>query len=172
MRLKRGRQGRIFKLHCSRSSVHPLERIFTHVVLPASNCLLLGIISHNATMLLPLPATIAWCLPSIQWPLGPGSSPPMMYEPLEALRNRRSISSSTSSSSPIDGVLSDVAGTVASLTPNGATPDQQQNAALSVALVLLGHGYTDECHDLVTPLSWGDDTPGGPSLRSLARVHR
>ena len=123
----------------------------------------------TTTMLLPLPTTIASCLPTIQWPLGLGSSPPMMYEPLDALRNRRSISSSTSSSSPIDGVLSDVAGTIASLTPNGATPDQQQNAALSVALVLLGHGYTDECHDLVTPLSWGDDTPfGGPSLRSSA----
>ena len=95
----------------------------------------------------------------------------MMYEPLDALKNRRSASTSSSSSStsPIDGVLSDVAGTVASLTPNGATSDQQQNAALSVALVLLGHGYTDECHDLATPFSWGDDTPfGGPSLRSSA----
>lgn len=90
-----------------------------------------------------------------------------MYEPLEALKNRRS--TSTLSSSPIDGVLSDIAGTVASLTPPEPTSDQQQNAALSVALLLLGHGYTDECHDLVTPLSWGDDTHfGGPSLRSSA----
>ena len=127
--------------------------------------------SHNATMLLPLPTTIASCLPTIQWPLGPGSAPPMMYEPLDALKNRRSASTSSSSSlsSPIDGVLLDVAGNVASLTPNGATSDEQQDAALSVALVLLGHGLTDECHDLVTPLSWGDDTPfGGPSLRSSA----
>jgi hypothetical protein len=91
----------------------------------------------------------------------------MMYEPLEALKNR--LSTSTSSSSPIDGVLSDIAGTVASLTPPEPTSDQQQNAALSVALLLLGHGYADECHDLVTPLSWGDDTHfGGPSLRSSA----
>jgi hypothetical protein len=37
---------------------------------------------------------------------------------------------------------------------------------LHMSILLLGHGYTDECHNLVTPLSWRDDIhfASGPSI--------
>jgi len=36
---------------------------------------------------------------------------------------------------------------------------------LSLALVLLGNGLADEAHDLITPLSWNQDTYfGGPTM--------
>eukprot|EP00551_Chaetoceros_affinis_P008209 CAMPEP_0203665474 /NCGR_PEP_ID=MMETSP0090-20130426/2681_1 /ASSEMBLY_ACC=CAM_ASM_001088 /TAXON_ID=426623 /ORGANISM="Chaetoceros affinis, Strain CCMP159" /LENGTH=366 /DNA_ID=CAMNT_0050529039 /DNA_START=356 /DNA_END=1456 /DNA_ORIENTATION=+ len=39
----------------------------------------------------------------------------------------------------------------------------------SLALVFLGHGLADEAHDLITPLSWSEDTYfGGPTLVSKA----
>ena len=42
---------------------------------------------------------------------------------------------------------------------------------IALALILLGHGWTDECHNLCTPLSWPDDIhfAHGPSL--YATVH-
>ena len=43
-------------------------------------------------------------------------------------------------------------------------------ARVAVALLLLGGGATDECHDLITPLSWNDDTHFGygPPKSSVA----
>jgi len=95
----------------------------------------------------------------------------MYYEPIESLHNRRgAAANSPSSSSPIDAIVSDVPKAISSLTAPSATLDQKQHALISVGLILLGHGYADDCHDIVTPLSWSDDTHFGygPSVYSTA----
>jgi hypothetical protein len=44
-------------------------------------------------------------------------------------------------------------------------PNSKENIILSLALILLGNGFADEAHDLITSLSWNEDTYfGGPSL--------
>jgi hypothetical protein len=41
------------------------------------------------------------------------------------------------------------------------TSHDEYTARIAVALILLGHGYTDEAHDLVSPLSWPRETAFG-----------
>lgn len=37
--------------------------------------------------------------------------------------------------------------------------EYEYTCRIAVALILLGHGYTDEAHDLVSPLTWPRETP-------------
>ena len=101
----------------------------------------------------------------MRWPLGQESTPPppLYFESLETLKSRRS-----DETAKFD-FMKDIAGTIETLFPHGETDsDQRHFGLISVALILLGHGLTDECHNLITPLSWPDDIhfAYGPSVYS------
>jgi len=53
-----------------------------------------------------------------------------------------------------------------------STRRQREFGRIAMALVLLGHGYTDECHNLITPMSWPDDIhfAHGPSTYGTTSV--
>jgi hypothetical protein len=63
--------------------------------------------------------------------------------------------------------LQDLPGTVEDLFPP-TDPTTRHFGLVALALVLIGNGYTDECHNLITPLSWPDDIhfAYGPSVYS------
>jgi hypothetical protein len=93
---------------------------------------------------------------------------------------------------PIDAILSDIPGAITSLANGGDSDggildptDRRHHCAVSIALVLLGNGFPDEAHSLVTPLSWpsrlrhgyGEPVAASPSAAALASyvhalVHR
>ena len=104
-----------------------------------------------------LPPVLASAIPSIRWPLGASSYPPLHYESLESLKTLRE--------SPALDLLHDLPSTVDSLfTPSDA--DKRHFGIVATALILIGNGFTDECHNIITPLSWPDDIyfAHGPSV--------
>lgn len=79
----------------------------------------------------------------------------MKYMPLDALRRAR-----VAQSDALDSPFTELAA-----APDAAIESLggSDHARVAVALLLLGGGGTDECHALVTPLSWPDGTTfGGP----------
>lgn len=80
----------------------------------------------------------------------------MLYDRLEHLPVDRL-------NAPMAALTKDLEGAIASLGGS-------DYARVAVALLLLGGGGADECHDLVTPLSWPDHTPfaGAPVPNSPA----
>lgn len=110
------------------------------------------------SMKVSLPNYLSPAIASIQWNLQ-NSQNPMYYEPLTSLRNLRKPESIPSSIEPI----MELSKTIEDLTLD--TPNSKENVILSLALILLGNGFADEAHDLITPLSWNEDTYfGGPTL--------
>jgi hypothetical protein len=120
-------------------------------------------------------------------------------EQMKTIRATTAAASSSSSSQGTAGassllelqVVQDIPGTIEQLFPRrlgipaaGGNDDQDDDdqryyfGLISMALILLGHGYTDECHNLITPLSWPDDihfaygpsvyTQVSPAVRSYA----
>jgi hypothetical protein len=146
------------------------------------------VVATSSSSLLPPAAALFLdhAIPGIAWPLDPGLTPPLYYESMEQMRAIRASSSSASpSTSSLLEFLRDIPGTVETLFPRrssllgsaaagGDDADQEKQddderycfGLISMALVLLGHGYTDECHNLITPLSWPDDLhfAYGPSV--------
>lgn len=131
---------------------------------------------------LTLPAALSAALPSIAYPLGPTSCPPMYYESLEKMKPIRENSELPQ---PInDPVVQELRGSLEKLFPKppfqssfslpeqsgfpGPNEECRQFGLVAMALLFLGHGLTDEAHDLVTPLSWPEDTHFGygPSIYS------
>ncbi|KAL9184747.1 hypothetical protein ACHAXT_012717 [Thalassiosira profunda] len=119
----------------------------------------------------PLPHLIISAAPSIRWPLRDlkRAMPPLHYlRPDEMTLLRTKVS-------PGDGPqtqwMNDVPGTIASLFGDNTNTVSDSSSQLrydytilSLSILLLGHGYTDECHSLVTPYSWPDEihTSYGP----------
>jgi hypothetical protein len=98
----------------------------------------------------------------VQWPLGPGSGPPLFFQSLEDLQILR-----PPPNPAIQDILKDLPATVNHLTTSSSSPEQGHFGRIALTLLLLGHGYTDECHNLVTPLCWPDDSHAahdGPSM--------
>ena len=128
----------------------------------------------------PIPPTLLTAISSIQCPLHGGPPVPMCYEPLDRLAEIRHSSSQPISSSSMFPLLEDIPSTIDKISstttkttnhksisdPN--TSIQQDNIILSLALIFLGNGFIDEAHNLVTPLSWSQDTHfgHGPSRTS------
>lgn len=111
-------------------------------------------------MKVPLPTYLSPAIASIRWNLQ-NSQNPMYYEPISSLRNLRKPESIPSSIQPI----MELSKTIEDLTTD--VPNCKENIILSLALILLGNGFADEAHDLITPLSWNEDTYfGGPTLVS------
>ena len=130
-----------------------------------------------------LPGALAAALPSIRWPLDVESCPPLYFEPLNKMKTIRE---KFPQSTPLDSILSGLPESLESLLPS-ENEETRHFGLVSMALLFLGHGLTDEAHDIVTPLSWPEDTHFGygpsvyshvsPSARSYATyvhcmVHR
>ena len=103
-----------------------------------------------------LPARVAAARAAASWPLDRGSHPPMIYEPLahlpgcrKALQQSLRTEAALELSGDIDGVIEALGGS--------------DHAKVAIALLLLGGGGVDECHALVTPLSWPEATHFGGS---------
>jgi hypothetical protein len=109
---------------------------------------------------LELPQILSAALPGIRWPLGT-EAPPLHFRSLDEMKEIRS------GKLPDLELFRDVPGSLDSLFPLHETEKETRHfGTISIALILLGHGLTDECHDLITPLSWPDDIhfANGPSL--------
>jgi len=122
----------------------------------------------------PLPAHLVSSISTIRWPLIPNATP-MYYEPLSSLKQLRQTSNSFFKDddkkydpSSLFPLLQDLDETINSLTIPNDKNDSNLNkhyVTISLALLCLGHGLADEAHDLITPLSWPEDTYfGGISL--------
>jgi hypothetical protein len=103
--------------------------------------------------LLTLPGALSAAIPSIRWPLGASSCPPLYFEPLDGMKSIRE--KSLKSTPPGYHFLDDLP------FPTDSSPESRHFGIISMALLCLGHGLTDEAHDLVTPLSWPEDTHFG-----------
>jgi hypothetical protein len=92
----------------------------------------------------------------VQWPLGPGSSPPLYFQSLQELQSLRT-KRQPNVGSPIVDVLKDLPGTLEEDLFFSTTTEEGQFGRIALALMLLGYSGTEECHNLVTPLSWPDN---------------
>ena len=113
---------------------------------------------------IPPPFFSSSILSSIQWPLS-SNCPPLYYQSLEDLKELRSKEkkqpSGPNHSRLLDPYVDNIPALIEEYFPSIQQHQQQEEedyfGLLSLALVLLGHGYTDECHNLITPLSWPQD---------------
>lgn len=111
---------------------------------------------------LELPPILLKALPGIRWPLG-NEAPPLHFRSLEDMKPIRS------GNLPDLELFRDVPASLESLFPLHTTENEVRHfGSISLALILLGHELTDECHNLITPLSWPDDIhfANGPSVYS------
>jgi hypothetical protein len=112
----------------------------------------------------PLPSCLASAIPSIRWPLGPSSCPPIYLEPLSSMkdiRQKQQPQSDLLRLPPSHELVSNLPFTLDELLPPGHDPESRSFGLLSIALILLGNGLTEEAHSLVTPMSWPEDTHFG-----------
>lgn len=118
----------------------------------------------RSSTLVALPPIIASAVQKIRWPLGPSSCPPLYLLPLRKLAEIRSESKKQSGHremTPIDTIVSNIPAVISVLAPDGVPDEQRHHSIIALSLLLLGHGFTDEAHALVSPLSWPDETPFG-----------
>jgi hypothetical protein len=112
-------------------------------------------------MMIALPVVFESAIKSIRWPLD-SSPPPLHYQPLERMREIRKKHPEQIRLPVRHPLVSKLPETVEELFSTDNTEQQQQRrhfGIISTALILLGHGLTDEAHSLVTPLSWPSDLP-------------
>ena len=116
----------------------------------------------------PLPANLSSSISSIQWQLIPNAVP-MYYESLSNLQQLRRNSEKNS----LKSILNNLDETIDALVLGGYQDDQTSTRhyiMTSIALLCLGNNRLDEAHDLITPLSWNEETHfGGQSLCSQAK---
>ena len=112
----------------------------------------------------PLPASVKLALGRLQWSLSESS--PMEYKSITAmqqLREARATAKDAATGGGGEGEVSpfDIEGMIALLTENATTSSKEVKymAQIATSLLLLGHGYMDEAHDLVLSLSWRGDLP-------------
>jgi len=116
-------------------------------------------------MKVPLPLSHA--ISSIRWSLSTPSSP-MYYEPIQSLKTLRHPQNIPPELVPI--FSRGIHETIHDLTLSSSDESvdrtyKKHNVMLALALILLGNGFMDEAHDLITPLSWSEDTYfGGPTM--------
>ena len=115
-------------------------------------------ISSSSNPKNPLSSIIKSSIPSMAWPLRSPieSMPPLYYltmDEMSKIRKKSSISTSVNSE-----WMNDVHATITNKFSSGGDISQTQYdyTILSLSLLLLAHGHTDECHNLITPYSWPD----------------
>lgn len=95
-----------------------------------------------------LPRTISEVIPTISgWSLAE-PPPPLYYEPLEKLQARRP--------KPKYELFDNIPDKMESLFSSKDT-EARHYGMVAVSILLLGHEYVDECHDIVLSLSWSSD---------------
>lgn len=125
-----------------------------------------------------LPVPFQKAVETVHWSIQ-DQPPPLFYQSLEELSGIRQQTKDADSAAPLDFLNQDLAGTVTELFETSNDSESTTYFGwIATALVCLGHGWTDECHNLVTPLSWPDDihfahTPSqyskaSPTVRSYA----
>lgn len=112
-----------------------------------------------------LPPSIVQAIDSLRWPLTLEATPPMFFQPLEAMLDVRRQQGALGSGS----LAEDVIGLVNLLRVRSCTCVEDENgenpcsaeymARIGAALLLLGHSFTDEAHNLVSPLSFPKELP-------------
>lgn len=121
-----------------------------------------------------LSPTLTKAITTMHWSLDP-SPPPLHFRPLEDMHNirqkqeaagddhnplyqwLRKVDHDDSSSAPTTKTtMADALDTFCESNDDDAD-SRYYFGWISLAVVALGNGWTDECHDLVTPLSWPDD---------------
>ena len=127
-----------------------------------------------------IPDSLASLIEGLRWPLGAGTSPPLYMVNLDKMREIRKKTPHPVGhvgghySSLPHAMAQDVIGTVTQLTGGDTVRDTDQihYARIAASLLLLGHGYTDESHALVSPLSWVQPTTFvyGPPVASSPPV--
>mmetsp|Transcript_156301 Transcript_156301/g.299687 ORF Transcript_156301/g.299687 Transcript_156301/m.299687 type:complete len:371 (+) Transcript_156301:31-1143(+) len=130
----------------------------------AAPCLNAQVVPVQASLLSLLPPQIAAARQAVAWPTVLEAHPPMLYERLQSLPADRLHASMAALSKDLEGTIASLGGS--------------DYARVAVALLLLGGGGADECHDLVTPLSWpdhtffaGDPVPGSPAEEQATHAH-
>lgn len=110
-----------------------------------------------------LPPAVTTALPGIHWSLA-REGPPLYLKSIDELEHIRE--------TPQQELFRDIVGTAKDFAPHGSSPEASYFGTISLALILLGHDLTDECHNLITPLSWPDDIhfAHGSSLYSKASI--
>ena len=117
-----------------------------------------------------LPPPFAKAIDTMHWSL---DTSPLYYQSLEQMEQNRakdseqhplseffSLSPNTNTdknSIAIQDTLDTLFGTISTTDDDNDNNERIYFGWISLALILLGHGWTDECHNLVTPLSWPDD---------------
>mmetsp|Transcript_5864 Transcript_5864/g.8862 ORF Transcript_5864/g.8862 Transcript_5864/m.8862 type:complete len:479 (+) Transcript_5864:2-1438(+) len=121
-----------------------------------------------------VPFPIRTAIAAIRWPLSTPSMP-MYYEPISSLQTLRQPNSIPSVLQPIisRGIAETINDLVIAIEYDIENVEEitlaRHYTTLSLALVLLGNGLADEAHDLITPLSWNEDTYfGGPTMVAQA----
>jgi hypothetical protein len=118
-----------------------------------------------------LPLSFQKAVDTVHWSIQDPPSP-LYYQSLKDLTEiRHRTGDEGVDESPLELFRQDIPGTIEELFET--TNDDQSTSQfgwIGTALVCLGHGWTDECHNLVTPLSWPDDIhfAHGPSQYSKA----
>lgn len=111
-------------------------------------------------MKVPLPPQLSAAIAPIQWLLTK-TDVPMYYEPMRSLRALRHPNTIPSQLSPL---VDDIPMAIRDINLEPGNKSTRHYSTLSLALIFLGHGLLDEAHNLITPLSWEEDTYfGGPS---------
>jgi len=119
-----------------------------------------------------LPNILSTAIPYIRWPLDPSFSPPLYFQPLDSMKEIRHKGMQREQNNDVrlarsHPLVSNLPKSIEDLFPLEKIDDEKRNFGLiSLSLILLGNGMTDEAHDLVTPLSWPEDTyfGFGPSV--------
>lgn len=116
----------------------------------------------NASATRPLPSSVGLAISEMQMPLSLESYVPLYYKSLPEMALIRA----DAPQADISDLVRNVVGTIATLagtrsaTEGAGEPEQIEYwARCATALMLLGHGATDEAHDLVSPLSWPNELP-------------
>lgn len=118
-----------------------------------------------------IPQSIFSAIGSICWPLDPSLSPAMHFKPLGEMKDIRLQPRQGPSAMRLNSshaLVKSLPETLNELFPGSDDQERRWFGIISVSLLLLGNGFTDEAHDLVTPLSWPHDTSFGfgPSVYS------
>jgi hypothetical protein len=118
----------------------------------------------NGSVAMTFQAAIA----GLQWPLDDAHDAPLYFKPLEEMveiRRKEKRAADAAGAAIAANVRTSIASLLAPVAnandPNLSEQDQEHYARIAVALLLLGHGYTDEAHNLVSPLSWTKETVFG-----------
>ena len=128
-----------------------------------------------------LPPKFSSLIPTIHWPSynenngGVVSSfrLPMSYQPLSQLVEwrRKDESMLRHNENDLSSVILDIPQSVEEITSCLQSNEEEHYGILSLACILLGHGFADEAHDLVTPLSWPEDTYFGYVAKPSSTYH-